>query len=69
MTEFKVLYQIIRQTYRERRELGDPPARASSAAFKAYQKQMKQKTNWYLVIVGTSIIGGLVFTYRWHFGY
>ena len=69
MTEIRVLWQAVKSTYRERREQGDEPIQASITAFEAYRDLMKQKTNWILVIVGSLIIGGVIFAYRWHFGH
>ena len=69
MTEIRVLWQSVKSTYRERREQGDEPIRASIVAFEAYRDLMKQKTNWFLVIVVSLIIGGVIFAYRWHFGF
>ena len=69
MTEIRVLWQAVKSTYRERREQGDEPIPASIAAFEAYRDLMKQKTNWILVIVVSLSIGGVIFAYRWHFGY
>ena len=69
MTEIRVLWQAVKSTYRERREQGDEPIQASITAFEAYRDLMKQKTNWFLVIVVSLIIGGVIFAYRRHFGY
>ena len=61
MPEIRVLWQAVKNTYRERREQGDKPAQAGIAAFEAYRDLMKQKTSWFLVIVVTLIIGGVIF--------
>ena len=61
MTEIRVLWRAVKSTYRERREQGEEPIQAGIAAFETYRNLMKQKTNWLVVIVGSLIIGSLVF--------